>query len=690
MKRIFFFIAVLAGLTISKTQAQNVLWADKVIEYSSQLGEKQYSAEQVTGKPNVLPNLGLSPNAWMPSKKSKNEYIKVSFPMPINVQQIAIAETFNPGSIRFIYAYDENGREYLLNEFIPKAIPIEGRLLRVFIEMTPYKVKALKIVADIEVVKESIGIDAIAISDSRDPITVDINLAEDINNDYIPVALDSNVNTTYNELRPLLSPDGSTLFFSRQNSPENIGGEADDEDIWISKRDSATGNWLLAENIGRPLNNKGPNFVNSISSDGNTLLLGNAYYGKDRMTQGISMSSKDENGNWTKPVNLHIKNDYNKSKKANYFMTHDQQAIVMAVERDDTRGDRDLYVIFSNEDGTWTEPLNLGEVLNSADEEGSPFLASDGKTLFFSSKGFSGFGGFDIYLSRRLDDSWTNWSEPENLGAAFNSREDDIFFNFTENDEYAYFARGTTENTDIYKVKLPYYQKPQMLASLMDDDFRNPNIIVAVFGKVYNAKTNEAITASLEFSRAVESPFKESVESDSSDGYRIILKEGFMYEIEAKARAFYAGRDSVDLGGITQSIEIEKNLYLNPIEKGKPIVLENVNFDFDRDNIRKDAEPVLDRLVEIMNDNPDFYLSIEGHTCWMGSEPYNQNLSERRAGSVVKYIHSKGIPMERLSFAGYGELKPRFDNETKEGREKNRRVEFQIDDKEDPVTSNMR
>ena len=192
-----------------------------------------------------------------------------------------------------------------MNEFTPKAIPIEGRLFRLFIEKTPYKISALKIVFDTEAINGLIGVDAIAISDSTDPITVDINITEDINNDYIPIALDSNVNTTYNELRPILSPDGNSLFFSRQNSPDNTGGEKDDEDIWISKRDTTTGNWLLAENVGRPLNNNGPNFINSITSDGNTLmlLLGNAYYGKNRMTQGVSMSSRDDNGNWTKPVN---------------------------------------------------------------------------------------------------------------------------------------------------------------------------------------------------------------------------------------------------------------------------------------------------------------------------------------------------------------------------------------------------
>jgi len=665
--------------------SQSVLWADKVIEYSSEFGEKQYAHDQILGKPNVLPNLGLSPNAWTPERKNKKEYIKVGFARSIAIQQIAIAETHNPGSIASIFAYDADGNEYLVNQSTPKSIPIEGRLFRLFVEKTPYEVAALKIVFDGKVIDDYFSVDAVAISDSRDPITVEINITDDINNDYIPIALDSNVNTIYNELRPLISPDGNNLYFSRQNSPENVGGVNDDEDIWVAKRDTASGLWQKAENVGYPLNNKGPNFINSISADGSTmlLLLGNQYYSKNRMTQGVSMSSKADDGSWTKPVNLHIENDYNYSEKANYFMTNNGEALIMAVERDDTYGDRDFYISFKREDGTFSEPMNMGDVINSADEEGSPFLSSDGKTLFFSSKGFSGFGGFDIYMTRRLDDTWTNWSEPENLGATFNSREDDVFFNFTENDEYAYFTRGDLENTDIYRVKLPYYQRPQMLASLMDDEYMDANIIVVVKGTVYNAKTMETIEASIEYFQQPDSVQYKLAKSDSVDGrYQVEMQEGFLYDFKAKSQGFYPSTDSVDLRNITESTEIVKDIYLDPIEEDKPIVLNNVNFDFDSDKIRKESYPELNKLAELINDNPQYKLSIFGHTCWMGPEYYNQDLSERRAKSVVRYLSEQGnVERERMNFEGFGELKPMVSNETERGRELNRRVEFQLQDK---------
>ena len=677
MKKFFLFVFLLCSFA---SFSQNVKWADEILEYSSQFGVRQYSVNQVLGKPNVLPNLGVSPNAWSPKKKGKKEFVKVGFIIPGQIQQIAIAETHNPGGIHKIFAYDTQGNEYLLNTFDPKFIPIEGRLFRFFIDKTPYKVAAIKITIDGSLLTGHFGIDAIGISDSREPIGVEINVTDDINNDYVPIALDTNVNSEYNELRPLISPKANTLFFSRQNHPENIGGVKDEEDIWFAERDTITGDWLQAKNVGRPLNNNGPNFISSISSDGETmlLLLGNAYYSKNRMTQGVSISTKNDDGTWTKPQNLDIVNDYNLSDKANYFLSDDMETIVMSVERKDSHGDRDLYVIFLQGDGAWTQPLNLGAHINSAAEEGSPFLASDGKTMFFSSKGFSGYGGYDIYLSRRLDDTWQNWSEPENLGAGFNSREDDIFFNFTEDDEYAYFTRGTTSNTDIYKVKLPYYQRPEMLASLMGGKYKNPNVIIAIKGKVFDSKTLDPIESSIEFIRQIDGAQIELVAADSTTGYVTTLAQGFNYQIIAKSNGYYNSIDSLDLRDITNSIEIEKNMYLDPVIKDQAIVLNNVYFDFDSHKITPESFPELDKITEMLLDNPNLHITIDGHTCSMGPAEYNLDLSGRRAGSIAGYFMGKGVLTTNLEYNGFGESLPKVPNTSEANREMNRRVEFEL------------
>lgn len=678
MKAIKIFVVILlSGISVN---AQEVRWADQVIEFSTEFGKRQYSANQVLGKPNVLPNLGASPNAWSPKKKGKTEFVKVGFDNPIHIQQVAIAETHNPGGIHKIFAYDTKGNEHLLYTFEPGFIPIEGRLFRLFIDKTDYEVAALKIAIDGKLLTGHFGIDAIGISDSKEPIAVEINVTDEINNDFVPIVLGPNINTEYNELRPLIAPDANTLYFSRQNHPDNVGGINDDEDIWFSIRDSETGDWKRAENIGKPLNNKGPNFVSSISSDGNTmlLLLGNAYYSKNKMTQGVSMSTKNPDGTWARPKNLDIANDYNMSEKANYFLANNMETIVMSIERKDSYGDRDLYVSFLKDDGAWSEPLNLGPMVNSAAEEAAPFLAKDDKTLFFSSKGFSGYGNYDIYLTRRLDDTWQNWSEPENLGAGFNSREDDIFFNFTENDDYAYFSRGNKENTDIYKVKLPYYQKPEMLASMLGGKYVNPNVIILVKGKTFDSSTLKTIESSIEFVRIQDDSRIELVASDSVSGYSITLPQGFRYQIIAKSEGYYNTVDALDLTGITTSVEIVKDIYLDPIIKNQPIVLNNVYFDFDSDVIRPESFPELDKLSEMLLDNPNLHMTIDGHTCSIGSDEYNLDLSYRRAGSIVNYFLSKGVLATKLEYNGYGESRPKVPNTTEPNRELNRRVEFEL------------
>jgi len=658
------------------TLAQEVEWASSILEYSSQFGVRQYSAKQILGKPNVLPNLGASPNAWSPKKKSRIEHIKIGFDKPIRIRQVAIAETHNPGGIEKIYAYDINGNEYLLNSFESKYLPIEGRLLRFIFDETQYEVTALKLVINGKSIKGHFGIDAVGISDSSDPITIEINVTNDINNDYVPVALGHTVNTEYNELRPLISPDAHTLYFSRRNHPGNIGGVSDDDDIWYSERDSISGEWKEAKNIGKPLNNRGPNFISSVSvdDDGTLVLLGNAYYSKNKMTMGVSKSYLKPDSTWTQPENLTIKNDYNYSEKANYFLGTDKKTMIMAVERKDSYGDRDLYISFQQPNGTWTVPLNMGNVINTADEEGSPFLASDGVTMFFSSKGFSGFGGFDIYLTRRLDDTWTKWSEPENLGSSFNSKEDDIFFNFTENDEYAYFTRGTEGNTDIFKVKLPYYHRPNLAVM---PAFHGPEIIIRVRGTVYDSKTKFPIDASMEFVQASDKATRELTASDSS-GYTITLPEHFKYSILCRSEGYYNASDSVSLIGITTSTEIVRDVYLDPIVKNAAIILDNVYFKFDSDLLKTESFPELDKVVEMLLDNPDINMTVNGHTCSLGSDAYNQKLSEKRASSIVGYLESHGVNEKRLEYHGYGEAMPIAPNDTEKDREINRRVEFKL------------
>lgn len=688
MKRI---LPLLFSVGFTVSQAQVVQWASKVIDFSSELTPVQYAAKQALGKPDVLPAGGQSPNAWVPDKPKRKEFIKLGFANPTSIRQIAIAESHNPSAIYRVLAYDEAGREHVINTLNPQAVPLKGRMLNLFMEPTPYKVAAVKIEFDGAALPDYFGIDAVAIAESGYPIIADIPKMQMLASGIVIEALDKNVNSEYAELNPLLSPDGKTLYFSRKNHPGNVGGVKDKEDIWYSELDS-TGHWSLAKNMGEKFNNADPNFINAIQSvtpDGRTavMLLGNKYGANGKVLSGISLSS-NVGGSWSSPVALKIKNDYNFNEKANYFLTNNRQTLIMSVEREDSQGDRDLYVSFMQRDSLWTEPLNLGDIVNTASEESAPFLASDDKTLYFSSKGFSGYGASDIYVSRRLDDSWTNWSEPENLGPEINSPLEDLFFNIPAASEYAYYSRGVTEsNTDIFRIKLPITKGPEQW--------------VTVKGKIIDATTGKAMGAKIVYERLTDGKELGVAQTNPETGeYEIRLPAGAMYGIRAEAKDKISESQNLDLRNITAEKVVEHEDFrldpvkaeaiakaetvqvdpvkVAPVEEKITIVLNNVFFGFKMEELYPESFPELNRIVALMNEKPGMQIEIVGHTDNTGPADYNLGLSERRAKSVVKYLVDKNIDSKRITVRFFGESKPIDTNGTKEGRRKNRRVEFKI------------
>ncbi len=241
MKRLFPVLCLL--LASASSYAQVVQWATKVIEFSSELTPVQYAAEQSLGKPNVLPATGQNPSAWTPDKPKRAEFIKLGYANPISIQQIAIAESYNPGSLYKVYIYDETGKEYLIHTFNPMSVPLKGRMLNVFVEKTTYKVAAVKLEFDGSALPDYFSLDAVAISDSNYPIIANIDLPDLLSKGIVVEQLDKTVNSDYSELNPLLSPDGKTLYFSRRNHPENIGGVNDKEDIRYSEMGPDV-NWM--------------------------------------------------------------------------------------------------------------------------------------------------------------------------------------------------------------------------------------------------------------------------------------------------------------------------------------------------------------------------------------------------------------------------------------------------------------
>ncbi len=658
----------------SSAFAQEVQWASKVLEFSSELTPVQYSAEQILGKPNVLPAGGQNPAAWTPDRPKQKEFIKVGYDHPIQVQQIAIAESFNPSGLYRVLLYDEAGTEHVARTLNPVAIPLQGRMLNVFVEKTTYKVTAVKLEFDGAALPEYFSIDAVAITDSHYPIIADIIRPELLAAGIVVEKLDASVNSDVSEMNPMLSPDGKTLYFSRQNHPENVGGVKDKEDIWYSEL-GADGKWSLAKNMGPEFNNEHPNFINAITSptpDGKTVLLvlGNKYLDNGKMLAGVSVSN-NMNGKWTKPKALNITNDYNFNEKANYFLSNNRKALIMSVEREDSRGGRDLYVSFMGDDSVWTEPKNLGDMLNTAGDETAPFIASDDQTMYFSSNGFSGYGGSDVYMTKRLDDTYTNWSEPKNMGSDINSKGEDLFFNIPSTSEFAYYSRGIADNTDIYRAKLPFYNSPM------------PYVIVR--GKLIDAKTGQPIGAKIIYERLSDGKEMGIAQSNPETGeYEIRLPGGELYGVRAEADGHISVNQNLDLRDFKSDGQVaHQDMSIAPIEVARiepkvTIPLNNIFFDFDKYVLKPESYPELNRIVELLEEQASIKVEISGHTDNVGTEEYNINLSKNRAQKVTDYLTQKGIARERITTTSYGETRPAATNDTKEGRQKNRRVEFTI------------
>ncbi|HTF18499.1 MAG TPA: hypothetical protein VK658_10525 [Chryseolinea sp.] len=283
-------------------------------------------------------------------------------------------------------------------------------------------------------------------------ITSPIPLAADVNVHARPHHMKA-LNSGFDDVKPRITPCGNRLYFSRNFHPGNVEGALDSEDIWYSDFDAATSSWSEPIHLRGVLNNAGPNYVNNVSATGDTIILGNQYLKKGKMRAGLSYSVKVD-GEWSAPVNIDIHDYYNTSEHENSFVALKNGIIISAIERSEGYGGRDLFVSFW--DGVKaTMPMNMGEVINTEFEESSPFLAADNKTLYFASRGHNGYGGFDIWMTKRLDDSWTNWSTPQNLGPAVNGKMDDEFFSITNCGKVALFSRQVNvHNTDLFKISM--------------------------------------------------------------------------------------------------------------------------------------------------------------------------------------------------------------------------------------------
>ncbi len=477
--------------------------------------------------------------------------------------------------------------------------------------------------------------------------------------DYQLKRLDKRVNSPWHEGAPVISADGNTLYFFVADHPDNKYGTKGSQDIWYSERTS-DGTWKDAVHMTAPLNQLRYNQVMSVINDGNTLLL----RGSGRNSEGLSLTHRRGSG-WSPPIALRVK-DLDKMRKGVYsggVMTEDGKVLLLYFNELKDRRISDLYVSFLESDGSWTRPKFI-EALNTKKDEFGPSLDPDGKTLYFASSRVGGSGSTDIYMTKRLDDTWLNWSEPINLGAPVNTSGFDAYYSVDNKGNVfttrAYMSRdgGSLDILSLIPIEKP---KPKLM----------------VWGYVYDRKSGEPVSAQVKYEI-----FQVEIDNTISEGqdgfYEVKLSGEGHYQILTSAEGFMNTTDELEIPEIYADTIIQKDLFLDQIEIGATVRLNNIFFDFDKTDLRDESVMELDRVVEFLKSNPTVRIEIAGHTDSKGSDSYNIALSDGRAASVRKYLVENWIDRDRVVSHGYGEGKPIATNETDEGRQKNRRVEFTI------------
>lgn len=504
------------------------------------------------------------------------------------------------------------------------------------------------------------------------------------------------VNSPANEQNPILSEDGKTLYFTRQNHPDNVGGKKDGGDIWYSEL-QPDGNWSEAKNAGNPLNNQYTNSIIGFADQGKTVYLhGHYLYGGAKPnSQGISVATRTSNG-WSDPKPVNIPYYYSKSDHLSGTLHASGNIMIVTLQSYDTRGAEDLYVLFKQSDGTWTEPKNLGKEINTEYQEMTPFLAPDGKTLFFASNGYEGFGSRDIFMSVRLDNSWKKWSNPKNLGATVNTEGTELFYFLPEEGHYAYLT--STQNSDgLGDVNRVQVREEELQATQEQDTFaviqvaraeekvmetaEVPEVsLITVAGQILNKASNSPVEARISY-RVLQKDsvqYTEGVKADQNGKFSLQLEPDQDYELLVSADGYIKEREKVLLSSNADQEGLQRNILLTPIEVGATVNLENVLFDRGTATMLPGSEENLDEVVDFLKENPNISIEVSGHTDNQGRADLNLLLSQDRAKEVKAYIVANGVDAERIIEKGYGGSKPIASNAIEEERRKNRRVEFTI------------
>lgn len=492
---------------------------------------------------------------------------------------------------------------------------------------------------------------------------------------FDPKELGASINTKNSEYLPSLTADGATLVYTVR--------ERNDENFYISTKKE--GVWQ----IGKPIDEINTNMnegAQSISADGKMIFFtdcgGRRGYGSCDL-----FYSEVRDGRWTpaenvgRPVN-------GKSWDAQPSISSDKNALYFCSNRSGGKGESDIWVSYREEGGKWGAPVNLGDTINTPGKEQSPFIHPDGQTLYFMSNGHPGMGGHDLYFSRKQKDG--SWGEPVNMGYPINTKNNEGALIISLDGKTAYFASdrklgAKDDNKAAFGDPLKSTDTDLYQFELYED--ARPQAITYVQAKVYDIETKAPLSASVEFVEIESGEVFAKSFTDYEGEFLICLPLGKDYALNVSKQKYLFHSEHFAL---SENLTLEEPFLLEiglqpiretiaesgPIVEAKPVILKNVFFETAKADLRPESLLELNRLKKLLDENPQLRIQLNGHTDNVGADEDNLMLSEARARAVYNYLVEKGIDATRLQSKGYGETQPIDTNDTKEGRQNNRRTEF--------------
>lgn len=472
---------------------------------------------------------------------------------------------------------------------------------------------------------------------------------------FAPRNLGDSVNSTRSEYYPSITINDSLFVFTRR-------GEGFREDFYQSTI-LPDKTYSKSKLINGDINLEPSKGAINISQDGEWLLFAGYNFRGGFGDFDLYISYYTPTG-WSQPENLgrNINTEFWESGPS---ISPDNRALYFSSNRQGGYGGKDLYVSYRQPNGKWGPAQNMGPAINTAGDEEAPFIHADNATLYFSSNGLVGYGDKDIFLCRKEPDN--KWSQPENLGYPINTIEHEGSLFVAADGKTAFYAsdrNDTHGGLDLYTFEL----RPNV----------RPARTLYVQGKVFDKKTGKGLPSAVELIDNSNQQAVTNVQTDETGHYFITLPVGKDYTFSVNRKGYLFFSELYPLSQNVPDSTYKKDIPLQPVELNASVILKNILFETNSAKLPAISFIEINRLLQLMNENPTLRVQINGYTDNVGKPADNVKLSAARAKAVVDYLASKGIDLKRLAFKGFGETKPIADNKTEAGRAMNRRTEFVI------------